>query len=400
MTNQSLTRNEKYHRLATLTNLTPLVSVIIPAYNAEKFLSKTLESVLSQTYKNIEVLVIDDGSQDKTAEIVKSIAQKDSRVILLQQQNIGVAAARNLGINNSTGEFIAPIDADDIWYPQNLEKQVQCLLQADSSVGLVYSWSVDIDDLDRPIGGFKAANITGQIFNTFIAYNFIGNASATMIRRSCIDKIGNYDAQLRLQNAQGCEDWDFYLRIAEHYEFQVVPEFLVGYRKVSNSMSCDYRSMGKSHALVMISVQRRYPHLPQYLFKLSSSNLYMYFAHQSNRYQRHDITRFWLTKALSAEFLTPFIRFGFYRLLLSSTWGSFTQALCIQSSPSSTVNNLDIQSFREVQNTVTPFKISQLKVSIMIAAGNTFNWLVSTLVKSSQVLLPNLRTSLSMEKKQ
>lgn len=107
----------------------PLVSVIIPAYNAEFFIEKTLNSVLSQTYKNIEVLVVDDGSQDRTAEIITSIAKIDSRVFLLQQSNAGVAAARNLAINKCRGEYIAPIDADDIWYPQNLEKQVQCMLQ-------------------------------------------------------------------------------------------------------------------------------------------------------------------------------------------------------------------------------------------------------------------------------
>lgn len=106
----------------------PFVSVIIPAYNAEAFIGRTLESVLAQTYENIEVLVVDDGSRDRTAEIVASFAQKDSRVILLKQQNAGVAAARNLAIEKSRGEYIAPLDADDIWYPSKLDKQVQCIL--------------------------------------------------------------------------------------------------------------------------------------------------------------------------------------------------------------------------------------------------------------------------------
>src|SRR4028118_698519 len=126
----------------------PLVSVIIPAYNAENFIAKTLETVLSQTYQNIEVLVVDDGSPDTTAEIVKSFVENYSRVSLLQQSNAGVAAARNLAIEKSKGEYIAPIDADDIWYPQNIEKQVQCFLDSDPSVGLVYTWSVDIDEDD------------------------------------------------------------------------------------------------------------------------------------------------------------------------------------------------------------------------------------------------------------
>ena len=119
----------------------PLVSVIIPAYNTAAFISKTLDSVLSQTYRNLEVLVVDDGSQDETPEIVKLIAQSDRRVTLLRQANAGVAAARNLAIQKSSGEYIAPIDADDIWFPQNLEKQVQYMLEASPLVGLVYAWS-------------------------------------------------------------------------------------------------------------------------------------------------------------------------------------------------------------------------------------------------------------------
>lgn len=114
----------------------PLVSVIIPAYNAERFIARTLQSVLSQTYKNLEVIVVDDGSSDLTAEIVKSIAQTDHRVIFLQQPNSGVAAARNLAIASSSGDFVALIDADDIWYPQNIEKQVEAMITTDSGVGL------------------------------------------------------------------------------------------------------------------------------------------------------------------------------------------------------------------------------------------------------------------------
>ena len=270
--------NTTNNRLFQESHFTPLVSVIIPAYNAENFLARTLESVLSQTYQNIEVLVIDDGSQDRTAEIVQSIAQKDSRVILLQQENSGVAAARNLGINNSIGEFIAPIDADDIWYPQNLEKQVQCLLQAEASVGLVYSWSVDINEKDKLTGDFRASNIEGNVFSTLLCHNFLGNASSTLIRRSCVENIGGYNTQLKAQNAQGCEDWDFYLRIAEIYQFKVVPEFFIGYRKIANTMSGDYQKMAKSHDLMLKEVQPRHPEIPKGLYQLSKSSFYIYFS--------------------------------------------------------------------------------------------------------------------------
>lgn len=167
----------------------PLVSVIIPTYNADHYIETTLNSVRSQTYKNIEVIVIDDGSQDQTAEIVRSVAQQDGRIILLQQPNSGVAAARNFGIQKAQGELIAPIDADDIWYPENLEKQLQCFLQAEPSVGLVYGWSVDLDKSGLPTGEFRASRIEGEVYKTLICHNFLGNSSASLIRSDCLEKV-------------------------------------------------------------------------------------------------------------------------------------------------------------------------------------------------------------------
>lgn len=324
------------------TSFTPLVSVIIPAYNAEKFLLKTLESILSQTYKNIEVLVIDDGSQDRTAEIVQSIAQKDNQVILLQQENSGVAAARNLGINKSKGEFIAPIDADDIWYPQNLEKQVQCLLHADSSVGLVYSWSVDIDEEDKLTGDFRASNIEGDVFTTLLCHNFLGNASSTLIRRSCVEKIGGYNTQLKAQDAQGCEDWDFYLRIAEHYQFKVVPEFFIGYRKIANTMSGDYKKMAKSHDLMLQEIQQTHRDIPIAFYKLSKSSFYIYLARQSSIYDNHNKTLYWLFQALKADFITPVFRLGLYTLTIKSLFGLITKPQNI------TIDNFDKRRFGSI----------------------------------------------------
>ncbi len=100
----------------------PLVSVIIPAYNAENFIAKTLASVVAQTYRRLEILVVDDGSSDRTQSIVQTMAQQDPRIKLFKQANAGVAAARNAGIDKAKGEYIAPIDADDLWHPETLEK--------------------------------------------------------------------------------------------------------------------------------------------------------------------------------------------------------------------------------------------------------------------------------------
>jgi glycosyltransferase involved in cell wall biosynthesis len=296
----------------------PLVSVIIPAYNAEVFIAKTLESVLSQTYQNIEVLVIDDGSWDQTAEIVKSFAQKDSRVILLQQSNAGVAAARNLAIEKSRGEYIAPIDADDIWYPQNLEKQVECLIKSEPSVGVVYSWSLDINEKDLLTGGFYNSTIEGEVYKALVYKYFIGNASSSLIRRICFEKVGGYNSKLKAQNAQGCEDWELHLRIAEHYQFKVVPEFLVGYRQITSSMSCNFAAMAKCQALIMADVRQRHPEIPASIYRWSNSNFYIYLAVKSNRISNHRSTLFWLYRAFQEDLLMTLFRHNLYLLSIES----------------------------------------------------------------------------------
>lgn len=254
----------------------PLVSVIIPAYNAEAFIERTLKSVLCQTYTNIEVLVVDDGSKDKTFEIVQSIAQQDSRVVLIQQNNAGVATARNLAIEKSQGEYIAPVDADDIWYAEKIEKQVNCILKAGESVGLVYCWSINIDENDVIIGHCPTFKLEGKVSIALLFQNFINNASTPLIRRTCFDRIGGYNCQFKQQSAQGCEDWDIYLRIAECYEFRVVPEFLVGYRQVIGSMAGNYKSMVKSYELVMADVQQRHPETSDSIYRLSKIFYYNY----------------------------------------------------------------------------------------------------------------------------
>ena len=297
----------------------PLISVIIPAHNAEAFIERTLDSVLTQTYKNIEVLVVDDGSQDKTVEIVRSVAQRDPRVIFLQQSNAGVAAARNTAIRASRGEFIAPIDADDIWYPRNLEKQVQCMLQSPPSVGFVYSWSLEIDEQGALSGGFHASQHHGEAFLKLVNQFFIGNASSTLIRRICLEEVGGYNCNLRAQGAQGCEDWDLYLRIAERYHISVVPEFLVGYRQITNSMSRNYTSMAKSQALVLRALRSKHPELMPAVYRWSTSRFCLYLAHRSNRDQDFAGVLTWLSQSLKLDPSMMLIRHDLY-ILLAQVW--------------------------------------------------------------------------------
>jgi glycosyltransferase involved in cell wall biosynthesis len=262
------------------------VSVIIPAYNAEPHIAETLNSVLAQTFTDLEVIVVDDGSTDCTAKIVEKMARADKRVSLLSQQNAGVAAARNAGMKVARGEWLAFLDADDIWYPQKLDRQLQCFQQLDHSVGLVYCWSALIQETSDLAGGYIAFDFRGNVRPALTYLNFIGNASTPLIRRSVIDAVGGFDSTLRAQQAQGCEDWDFYMSIAERYAFEVVPEFLVGYRQQSSAMSRNAASMINSYSLIMERWRANHPELPPQLFRWSQSLFYQHLAFlQAQSYQ-------------------------------------------------------------------------------------------------------------------
>ena len=288
----------------------PLVSLVVPAHNAERFIEGTIRSLLSQTYRHIEVIVIDDGSSDRTAALVTSIQEEDPRVVLLRQANLGVAAARNAGLMQARGEFIAPVDADDLWYPGAIEKLAACLGEHGPGVGIVYAWSVYIDERGLLTGGFRAATLEGDVFATLLCHNFLGNASCTMIRRDCFEVTGGYDSEFREHAEQGCEDWDFYLRVSEHYHFRVVPEFLIAYRKVVGQMSSDSERMARSHSYMLQNVYKRHPRLPGYLSRISKSSFYIYLAHEGGPASRGG----WLRRAFANAPLLCLLRPRFYKL--------------------------------------------------------------------------------------
>lgn len=299
-----------------------LVSVIIPAYNAELFVERTLSSVLSQTYPNIEVVVVDDGSADNTPEIIKRFADEDSRVVFLQQKNSGVVEARNLGILESSGTLITFIDADDTWHPKTLEKLVGCLQNSNFSVGLVYAWSSYIDEEDKFNGGYKASSYEKNVYQELMVGNFIGNASACIVKRDCLDLVGYFDPEFK--NYPGCADWDFYLRIAEAYEFRVVPEFLIRYRQTENSMSCDIEKMIKSCDLVLNKAKKRNPSIHSSLLQESLAFYNLYLAEKTSQVGKHRQVIILLTKAM---WLKPTL---LSKVLLQKRIGCSFLKLCFQ----------------------------------------------------------------------
>jgi glycosyltransferase involved in cell wall biosynthesis len=205
------------------------VSVVIPAYNAMNYLLKTLESVLRQTFTDFEVLIINDGSSDNIVEWASELA--NPRVKLISQPNQGVSVARNTGIAHTQGEYIAFLDADDLWEPTKLEKQV-CCLEENPAVGLVYTWTALIDQSSNPMGKVWVSDLEGNVWQQIVVKDMISNGSSPMVRRSCFETVGVFDPKL-----SSAEDRDMWIRIAARYPFAVVKEPLTLYRRHPNNMT-------------------------------------------------------------------------------------------------------------------------------------------------------------------
>lgn len=206
-----------------------LVSTIIPAFNAAPFVGETIESALAQTHRDQEIIVVDDGSTDETVAVVRSF---EPRVRLLQQQNGGPAAARNAGVRVSTGDWIAFLDADDIWMPNKLERQLAC----SGDCGLVYTDRVNIGAAWHvtPRLSDYCALPEGDLFTVFLTGNPV-TLSSLMVRRSVFEAMHGFDESAELR---GVEDWEFLLRCAANgHFFALCPDALVQYRWHENQIS-------------------------------------------------------------------------------------------------------------------------------------------------------------------
>lgn len=292
------------------------MSVVVPAYNAERFVGRTVESALGQTHQALEILVVDDGSTDDTAAIVTSLARGDRRVKLIKQENSGPEVARNRGILEAQGDLIATLDADDLWHPTKIERQVESFGGSSDLLGVVYTKYCTIDEDDRVIPQKRrmssqwTSTPEGQVLAALVWRNFLGNGSTPLIRRGCFGRVGLYDPSYRERGAPGVADFDFYLRLAEAFEFRVVPEILVGYRQLPDSLSADLAALRRGHRLVVLEAFRRTPGLPRALKRWSLANLTAWAAWRQYARGKRAIAAAW---GLRAAILDPM-------LLLSPEW--------------------------------------------------------------------------------
>lgn len=225
------------------------VAVIVPMYNSATTIKRTLRSICRQTYENLDIVVIDDGSTDQGPELVSQISTRDRRIRLIRQPNAGVAAARNHGAVKTAAPYLAFVDADDLWAPGKIAAQMELALEGPPT--LVYCWFCQIDKLDRIYRpNYEPVKYEGDVRRQLSRENFIGNGSSMLMHRAVFDQCGGFDATLRAKDAQGCEDYMFAMTAAQFFPFRVVPRRLVGYRIMPGNMSSEAERMVRSFELV------------------------------------------------------------------------------------------------------------------------------------------------------
>lgn len=220
----------------------PLITVIIPSYNRANFIEETLQSVLNQTFKDYEVIIVDDGSADNTLEVLREY-EANPKVCIYSQENKGCPAALNFGIKMAKGKYICWLSSDDLWYTDKLEKQIELFLKNDH-LGMIYT-DVDIIDENGSIiqKHYKAAGIDMPLPARI---RFI-NGCSTMIKRECFEVVGMFDESLK-----HCHDSDMWFRIGERYRMLRIPSPLVKYRIGNESLSSNLYDIAKYPAILMI----------------------------------------------------------------------------------------------------------------------------------------------------
>jgi glycosyltransferase involved in cell wall biosynthesis len=220
------------------------VSVIIPNFNYARYVAGAVESVLTQTYSDIEVIVVDDGSTDASRDILMNYGDSIKTIF---QRNQGVSAARNNGVAASNGEFVAFLDADDEWLPKKLEKQV-AMFRADAKLGLVH---VGVDEIsaDGTSLRHRLEGSSGDAKRDLLLIGrkgVLGGGSGLMVPRAVFDEVGGFDTRLSTS-----ADWDFFYQVARRYQVGFVSEVLIKYRFHDTNMRANVGAMERDMTLAL-----------------------------------------------------------------------------------------------------------------------------------------------------
>jgi glycosyltransferase involved in cell wall biosynthesis len=233
-----------------------LVTTIIPAFNAERFIDEAVESALAQTYTGIEVIVVDDGSTDGTAH---RLAKYGSRIRCVHQENRGPAAARNHGIRLASGSLIAFLDADDVWMREKIERQVE-FSRARPEYGIITTDTLSFDDqgiLNGSLHNYYPIS-NGFVLDKLLFHNWI-SASAAMVRSECFEKVGGFEEMLGPEGKGQCtaEDWLMWMKVAAQFPIFFIDEVLTRHRIHSSNYSQIAADNVFEHVLSNLEIMKR-----------------------------------------------------------------------------------------------------------------------------------------------
>jgi glycosyltransferase involved in cell wall biosynthesis len=312
MTDIAIKSVRELEKLSPLTHgaAAPLLSIVIPAYNVAPYIAEAVYSALDQTLRDIEVIVVDDGSTDDTPEVLQDIQRlcDDPRLRIIRQDNGGLSAARNTGIRNAHGAFIGFLDSDDIWAPEKAELQI-ALMQADETIGVSFSYSEYLTEDGRRTGSILFAGKMEPSLHDMIRRNHVGNGSTPIVRRECFEIAGLFREELR-----SCEDYEMWCRVLwmTPYRAACLPQPLTYYRLRESSLSFNSAKFVENADHAIACLRDAMPNLPESVINTGNAEHYRIAAWKAVSSGRHMDALRLLARAVS---LRPMLLFTDWRAM-------------------------------------------------------------------------------------
>ena len=254
------------------TGRAPLLSIVVPAYNVAPYIEAAVRSALAQTLRDLEVVVVDDGSTDDTPRVLERLAAAldDPRLRILRQDNGGLSAARNAGILAARGEFVGLLDGDDEWLPQKAALHLG-VMTADPTIGLTFSHSEYMTEAGARAGNILLAGKARPSLHDMIRRNHFGNGSTVVARRACFEEAGLFLPELR-----SCEDYEMWRRVLwlTSYEALLIPRPLTLYRLRESSLSFDSRKFVSYADRAMAILRQDMPNVPERVMRAGHAEHY------------------------------------------------------------------------------------------------------------------------------
>lgn len=284
-----------------ISKINPTVSVVIPTCNRAHFVGRAIQSVLDQTYRNFEILVVDDASNDNTEEIVKHFS--DERISYIpHRENKGGSSARNTGIKAARGKFIGFLDDDDEWLPQKLECQINLFSRSQSMVGAVYTGNIMCNHKTRKVLKEIVPTKRGMILADLLFRNCVGSTSSILIKKECLARVGLFD-----ENLPSCQDWDMWIRISRHYQIDFVDQTLFIHYVHENRISTNYEARTQGTKILIEKISEDIASKPKIISHHHFGNSKLFYLMDDRRRGKSELMKAVRLNPINARYFTYFI---------------------------------------------------------------------------------------------